>query len=312
VALVSVILPVYNQERYLWETLTSILSQSFIDFELLILDDGSTDKSAQIIREFADKEERIHAYFEPNAGKSAATNKLVSRAKGDWCIFLDADDVMLPNRIERQLAFHLLNPNIQATSAYCQYINEKGNTFGIQRYSSPSKVSEYKRANLNVEFVTCSYTSLMVAKKLFVEVGGLLQKYEPCEDFEFFNRLVDKGFILFIIPEVLMKYRIHPDAITVRKPVQVLNMINFVQYCLRQRRLGEDEISFETFLIIQEAKSWWAKINQRRFNYAMIYFRSAGLAMLSRNYGVFFLQIAASSVLSPFYVLKKILNHTKS
>ena len=310
-SLVSVILPVYNQEKYIGETLTSILNQSFSDFELMVLDDGSTDKSAQIIREFAAKDKRIHAYFESNSGKSDSTNSLVNRAKGEWCIFLDADDVMLPNRIEKQVAFHLSNPGVHASSAYCQYINEKGNMFGVQRYSSPSNRFENKHAIPDDEFITCSYTALMVAKNIFIQVGGLLKKYEPCEDFEFFNRFADNGFVLSIIPEILMKYRIHPTAITVRKPVHVLNMINFVQHCLRLRRLGEEEISFEAFLAIQEGKSWWNKINQRRFNYAMIFFRSAGLAMLSKNYITFLWQIIASSVLSPLYVLKKISNHTK-
>ncbi|MEO7766395.1 MAG: glycosyltransferase family A protein, partial [Ferruginibacter sp.] len=132
--MVSVILPVYNQEKYLQETIESILNQSFQDFELIILDDGSTDNSPQIIRQFAAKDNRIQAYFETNSGKSLATNYLVNKAKGEWCAFLDADDVMLKQRLERQVAFHNANPGVDASSSHCNYINEKGNMFGTQRY----------------------------------------------------------------------------------------------------------------------------------------------------------------------------------
>ena len=308
--LVSVILPVFNQEKYLEETIQSILRQSFTDFELLIVDDGSTDDSARIIRRFQQEDNRVFAFFEKNVGKSKATNYLVGKATGKWCVFLDADDVMLPQRIEKQVAFHEANPQIDASSSHCYYINENGNMFGTQRYSGLSTVAQYQQA-ISREFITCAYTALMVSKKVYIAAGGLNPKYEPCEDFEFFNRLGERGFILLVIPDVLMKYRIHPAAVTVRKPLLVLDTINFVKHCIRRRRSGIPEIGFAAFKKIQDDYSWWTKINQRRFNYSMIYFRSAGFSMLSKNYRAFTLQIMASLVLSPPYVVKKVINHLK-
>lgn len=308
--LVSVILPVFNQEKYLDETIKSILQQSFTDFEIIIMDDGSTDGSANIIRRYQQQDQRIKAFFGENVGKSIATNNLVAKASGNWCVFLDADDVMLPQRIERQLAFHAANPLADASSSHCYYINENGNMFGTQRYPGLSTVEEFKQATAR-EFITCSYTGLMVAKEAFLETGGLQSKYEPCEDFEFFNRLAENGFVLLVIPEVLMKYRIHPAAITVRKPILVLDTINFVKYCMRQRRAGQTEIDFKAFTAMQESNSWWTRFNRRRFNYSMIYFRSAGFSILSKNYPAFTMQIIASLVLSPQYVVKKVINHLK-
>ncbi len=309
--LVSVILPVYNQEKHLDEAIESILNQSFRDFELIILDDGSTDGSAQIIRQFAAKDIRIQAYFEINSGKSSATNYLVNKARGEWCAFLDADDVMLPQRLERQVAFHKANPEVDASSSYCYYINEKGNMFGTQRYPGLSTVAEYQRSIANEEFIACSYTGLMVSRKAFIETGGLRTKFEPCEDFEFLNRLAGKGFILLVIPEVLMKYRIHASSITVRKPILVLDTISFVKQCIALRRSGKPEISFKEFVTIREGYSWWKKFNRKRFNYSMIFFRSAGFAILSKRYLAFVWQVATSLVLSPNYVLKKLGNHLK-
>ena len=113
--LVSVILPVYNQEKYIAETIESVLNQTYNRFELLILDDGSTDGSAQIINEYAGRDNRITTFFEKNAGRSNATNTLAHRASGQFLALLDADDLMEPNRLERQIAFHLTNPGIEAS-----------------------------------------------------------------------------------------------------------------------------------------------------------------------------------------------------
>ena len=306
---VSVILPVYNQEKYLEETIDSILSQTYRNFELIIVDDGSSDNSAAIIRMFQAKDSRVLAYFESNSGKSVSTNSLVSKAKGELCAFLDADDVMLAERLSRQVDFHQSNLHIDASSCHCYYINENGNMFGIQRYSVGSQVAEYNTAFKNEEFIICSYTGLMVKRKVFLDIGGLQKKFEPCEDFEFFNRLTDSGYTLSVIPEVLMKYRIHQSAITVKQPFLVLDTIDFVKHCIRLRRSGKPEISFEDFRQVQKEYSWWEKVNKKRFNYSMIYFRNAGFSRLSNNYLACAYQLAASLILSPDYVARKVFNY---
>lgn len=309
--LISVILAVYNQEKYVAETIESILAQTFQEFELLILDDGSTDNSAQIIREFATKDTRIRAFFETNAGRSTATNYLVNQAKGEWCAILDADDLMLPHRLEKQLAFHQANPGIHASSSDCYYINEKGNMFGTQHYEGFTTVTDFEQNRGKKEFITCSYTGMMVSRDVFIKIGGLTKNFELCDDFEFFNRLVDYGFVLLVIPEVLVKYRIHSSAITVRKPLLMLDKLNYVIHCIKLRRSGQPEISFEEFIAIQQNESFWTKFNRRRFQYSMILFRTAGTSMLSKKYISFIWQIATSAVLSPNYVLNKVVNYRK-
>ncbi len=308
---VTIILPVFNQERYLEETIDSILGQQYTDFELLIVDDGSTDNSSAIIRRFQEKDTRVVAFFESNSGKSLSTNFLVAKAKAQLCAFMDADDVMLEDRLLMQVEYHQANPHIDASSCNCHYINEKGNMFGVQRYFVGNHVGQYNPAFKNEEFIICSYTGLMVKKKAYLEIGGLREKFKLCEDFEFFNRLTDAGYRLSVIPEVLMKYRIHQFAITVKRPLLILETIDFVKHCLRMRRSGKPEISFEDFKKVQRKYSWWTKINKIRFNYSMIYFRNAGFSLLSNNYLACTFQLAASIILSPNYVAKKIFNYFK-
>src|SRR5690349_14680316 len=142
---ISVILPVYNQEKYISGTIESVLSQTFSDFEFLIVDDGSTDSSAQIIKDYAEKDSRIVPYFEENSGKCKATNFLVEKATAKWCAFLDADDQMLPDRLARQIEFHNQNPLLQASSGHSFYINDKNETLGMQKYPHLKSIEECDR-----------------------------------------------------------------------------------------------------------------------------------------------------------------------
>ena len=98
---VSVVMSVFNQEKYVAETIESVLTQTFSNFKFIILDDCSTDNSTEIIRKYAATDKRIKALFETNRRRSGATNYLVSIANTPWCILLDADDTMLPDRVEK-------------------------------------------------------------------------------------------------------------------------------------------------------------------------------------------------------------------
>lgn len=313
---ISVILPVYNQEKFISETIGSVLSQTYSDFEFLVVDDGSTDNSAAIIRSYAEKDKRIKAFFEPNAGKSNATNYLVNKASGDWCAFLDADDVMMPERLERQMAFNLSDPEIAASSVHCYYINEKGQMFGKQRYANLQSLAECKMAMRNEwgkkKFITCSFTGLMVLRTAYLDSGGLRTQFEPCEDFEFVNRLVhNHGYILVILQETLMKYRIHSGAITERKPFLIFDTITYIKLCLNRREKKLPEITFTEFVAIRQNDPWFARINRKRYNYSRILIRNAGFSMLSKKYISFMGQIATASLLSPEYVFQRLKNLLK-
>jgi len=309
--LVSVILPVYNQEKFIEETIQSVLDQTFANYEFLIVDDGSTDNSVELIRKYAQSDKRIVFWTEVNKGKSMATNFLVDKAKGSWCAFLDADDIMLHQRLEVQVAFHQQYPEVDASSSNCFYINGEGSMFGTQRYKGLSSIAAFNHTIKNEEFITCAFTGLMVSTNAYRKSGGLRKQFEPCEDFEFFNRLTDRGFKLLIIQEVLMKYRIHSSAVTIREPLLIRDTITYVKYNTRMRREGKTEINFQQFLATQEELPAWVRFNRLRFQYSTIYFRNAGLAMLSKNYVSCALQMTTSFLLSPGYVFKKALNQLK-
>ena len=304
----SIILPVYNQEKYVAETIESVLAQTHTNFELLVHDDGSTDGSAQIIRRYAAKDPRVRASFAPNAGRCCTTNALVEQAQSPWCVFLDADDVMLPERLEKQLAYHQLHPEVDATSCHCYYINEVGMTLGIQRRSGLRTIEEGRQTVAKGQYAMAAFTGFMLKKQAFKQSGGLRTQFWPCDDFEFSNRLLEQGFTLIILDEVLMRYRIHSTSVTTIKPLHLYDKTGFVMACLDRKRASMTEPTFDEFMAERKLNPWWVKTNRLRYNYAQIFFRNAAVALMSKNYLSFGCQVAISSVLSPKHIFLKFRN----
>ena len=133
--LVSIIIPVYNSEKYLAETITSAISQTWNNKEIIIIDDGSTDNSLTIAESFAN--EHIKIFSQPNKGASAARNKGLHEAKGDYIQFLDGDDLLMPNKIEVQLAQIAGKPSKLATCPVADFYT--GDDLSAIPLKSPNK-----------------------------------------------------------------------------------------------------------------------------------------------------------------------------
>jgi glycosyltransferase involved in cell wall biosynthesis len=309
--LISVVMPVYNQEPFVAETIESVLAQDFKDFEFLIVDDGSKDGSADIIRRYAALDPRIKATYAANSGKARATNALVAQASGEWCAFLDADDLMLPQRLTEQLAFHQATTGLDGSSCHCQYINQKGDRLGTQRHPGLRTIEESRQALATNTYIQVAFTGLMVRKSAYEATGGLRQEFWPGEDFDFFNRFIEKGFSLVIMQKVLMLYRMHAAAISTQNPIWMHQKTGYVHECIRLRRAGLPEITFEEFMATRGKNPWWTKANRLRYNYAQFFFRNAGIALMSKNYLSFGWQLGVSTLLSPLHALLKAQNLLK-
>lgn len=206
---VSVILPVYNGEKYLSIAVESILSQSFTDFELIIINDASTDSTESIIKKFQETDQRIICYKnEQNAGVSATLNKGVELCKGLFIARMDADDIALPTRFQQQLDFLTTHEDIALVDVLMEYINGNGNSLG--EYNSkifrPDKIKSYL-ANKN----PLGHSSIMIR-------ADILRKYRyhqtDFEDYELWLRLAADGYKIAKLETPLLQYRIHELSIT--------------------------------------------------------------------------------------------------
>jgi glycosyltransferase involved in cell wall biosynthesis len=306
--LVSVIMPVYNQELFVAETIESVLGQTFSNFEFLILDDGSSDGSASIIRHYATLDKRIVSWFEKNTGKCIATNTLASRAKGKYLAFLDADDLMLPERLEKQLLFHENNAAIEGSSCHCYYINAKGQSLGTQCYPFLKTKEDSSKVLQTNETVICAFTGMMTTRESYLQVGGLRSAYWPCEDMDFVNRYIEQNHCMIILQEILMKYRIHSNSITATKQWHLFNISDYTRNCIVQRRAGLPEKTFEEFMQARKKDPWWSRVQRDCFRYSQVLHKKAGFSFYSKKYGSFIWQFAVASFLAPRYVFATIKN----
>jgi glycosyltransferase involved in cell wall biosynthesis len=204
---VSVILPVYNCEQYIYETVLSVLKQTFTDFELLIVDDCSTDKSVSIIREFNDS--RINLIIkQKNTGYTDSLNYAVSIAKGKYIARMDGDDICLPTRFEKQVAFLEKNTDVILCGTAIQFI---GFYNGIKQY--PLKHEDIK---IKLCFVTpFCHPSVMGKKEVFLQFP-YDKNFEPAEDIHLWSRIVKMGK-LENLDEILLNYRTHEMQVSVSK-----------------------------------------------------------------------------------------------
>ena len=206
---VSVVMPVFDGERYLEEALDSILGQSLGDFELIVIDDGSTDGTAGILEERARRDERLHLFHEEHRGLIAALNQGCGLARGTYIARMDADDVAMPDRLERQVAFLDRHPAVAVLGGAVRVIGGNG-TFSHE-WHPPAEDRQIKdmlrRSNL------FTHSAVMMRKDAFDAAGGYRKPFLHAEDYDLWLRMADR-FELANLAEVIACSRIHPGQVS--------------------------------------------------------------------------------------------------
>lgn len=216
---VSIILPVYNAAATIEKAVQSCLQQRFTDFELLIIDDGSTDTTSAILQKLAATDERIRIISIAHSGVTKAMNTGMENAKGKYIARMDADDEMLPQRIEKQIAFLEANPGTGLVSSLVKHggdpEKQEGYAAHIQWINSlltPEEIS----LNRFVESPVCN-PSVMFRTELYRKYGGCREGDFP-EDYEIWLRWLDQGVQMAKIPEVLLIWNDLPGRLTRNDP----------------------------------------------------------------------------------------------
>jgi glycosyltransferase involved in cell wall biosynthesis len=229
---VSVVIPAYNAEAFIAESVQSVLDQTVQDFEVIVVDDGSKDGTRGALAAFGD---RIRVHRQPNGGVARARNTGVGLARGAWIAFLDADDVWLPHKLERQLA---------AGSSPMSFTDRWN--IGVLN-GLPEKQSEctpmrggdlFVPLLLESNFITS--TSVMIRRALFEQLGGFYTGLNGTEDWDLWIRVAEKHPITFI-DEPLVRYRLHAGGISrnfVRMSRERTEVVNRALTLDRGRRLG--------------------------------------------------------------------------
>ena len=203
---VSVVLPVYNGERHLAEALDSVLAQTFTDFEFLIIDDGSTDGSPALLEAYAKRDSRVRVHRHPvNSGITATLNTGCRLARGRFVAITNQDDVCLPQRLEKQLAYLEAHPDVSLLGGAAVLINEEGRFLRIKQYPADPALATWSMLFLS----SILHPAATIRREILEQVGFYPAGYGGgTEDYALGTRIshVSK---LCSLPDVLLRYRLH-------------------------------------------------------------------------------------------------------
>jgi glycosyltransferase involved in cell wall biosynthesis len=225
-------MPVHNGLPFLSASIESILRQSFTDFELIILDDGSTDGSAEVLRHWARKDPRIHLLAtNRKSGLSHSSNLLASRAQAPLVARMDADDIAHPDRLRRQWELIEGNSEIVLVGTLSDGIDSNGKQV---------RPRDRWRLLRRSPFPPFPHGSVMFRRCVFEEVGGYGEQCIGWEEHELFLRMSQKGRIV-VVPDVLYSYRYHVDSATLQfSPDEAGQIAELRNSCIEELRAGRD------------------------------------------------------------------------
>ncbi|HXT59882.1 MAG TPA: glycosyltransferase [Pirellulales bacterium] len=206
----AVLMPVYNAERYLAEAVESILHQTYAKFEFIIIDDGSTDRSVEILSSLAAADPRIRLVHRPNSGYLRALNEGLAMCRGTFVARMDADDVALPRRFERQIGYLLEHAECLAVGSGILRIDADGDLLCEEPMP---RTHEEIEVRLLQGLGALPHPGAMIRRSALAEIGGYREPYYGAEDFDLWLRLAERGR-LANLPEPLIKCRVHPQNFT--------------------------------------------------------------------------------------------------
>jgi len=215
---VSVLMTNYNAGKFIWEAIESILRQTFRDFELIILDDGSTDNSWNIIQKYAKEDDRIRCHKNgKNIWISATRNKLIDFSQWEFIAWLDSDDRAKKKRLERQVFFLEENPACWIVGSWINIIDAQWKSIWVKKLPlTNEKIMKefFFRSPLN-------HPSSMMRRECIKATGYYRKDLEPADDLDFLAR-ISQRYMLANIPDILLEYRIHGENLSLIKQKQMI------------------------------------------------------------------------------------------
>ena len=222
---ITVIIPVYNGERYLADGIESVLAQTHPPAEVLVVDDGSTDNSAVIAQEYAPQ---VRFWHQSNLGPAAARNAGIRMSTGELLAFLDADDLWAPDKLARQVEILEQRSDLEAVLGH------------IEEFVSPDISDEMARRLRAMKTAHPGYSAgtLLVRRSVFLSIGYLDEDLQFGEFIDWWARAMDAGLTYAMLPGVVMRRRLHGDNHTLRHRTHTRDYLRVARAALERRRRG--------------------------------------------------------------------------
>lgn len=236
---ITVALSVYDGERFLAAAIESVLAQTFADFELLIVDDGSRDHSARIIRHYADQDARILPILRENRGLIASLNEMVELARAPIIARMDADDICRPDRFAAQYAFLEAHPDYGVVGSWSEDIDENGAPMQRTGEDHPLTHAQMLEAIERGGQLIC-HPAAMMRREIVRSVGGYHSAFRHCEDLDLWLRLASVTR-MGNIPERLLRYRRYPEQVSSRHLTEQQIGSAIARIAYRERAAGRPD-----------------------------------------------------------------------
>lgn len=218
-------MPVYNAEKTVEQAIRSVMGQTFTDFELIVIDDGSKDKSWSIMQSLAQKDPRIRVFQnEVNLGIMKTLNRAHSMTNASLLAQLDSDDEMKPTRLEKQVAYLSVHLDVAVVGSWYSMM---GRTEAHDRVLKLPTTPEEVLASMAIENPLC-HSSVMMRKEVFQQVGGYRPEFRNTEDYDLFLR-ISKLYKIANIPEVLVRNRLSLGGQSIGKHKQMILFFQLAQ-----------------------------------------------------------------------------------
>ena len=235
---ITVVMAVYNGDKYIKESIECVLNQTFQDFELLVINDGSTDESVSIVESFHDNRIRL-IHNEKNSGILFTRNRGLQEALGEYVAVLDCDDLCTSNRLETQYSFLEANPDIAVCGTWGIMIDENGTVFGHKIMPETNKDLVSIAMLFTNQFI---HSSVLYRREIALQVGGYTA-VNGCEDFGLFSRISIRHKMANI-PEYITQYREHNQGISKTKKESItVGELDILAFLYQRFGLSKDDLS---------------------------------------------------------------------
>lgn len=243
----SVIIPTYNREKVLERAIDSVLNQSFKDFELIVVDDGSTDQTSEILKKY---DKNIKVIRTENKGVSAARNLGVQHASGIWLSFLDSDDEWLKFKLQKQAQFIIENPNTPLVHGEEIWIRNG------RRVNQKNKHQKYGGRIFQKCLPLCliSPSAVSIRKDIYLENGGFDEEFIVCEDYDLWLKLTSLYEVGFIEEPIINKYGGHDDQLSARYKAMDLYRLKSMLRIMEIRNLEEEDLRACKIEVLKKAE----------------------------------------------------------
>jgi len=312
----------YNAEKYIVKTLRSLYEQTYRDFDFLLIDDCSSDKTQEVVQAFIDEHQWASArivHLDENGGLAHGRHVAEKLVNTEYLGFFDADDLALPTYVEKLYSRIQQDPNCMAVGCFCEYIDEQGKRIGGGIHIGNITPEEFYDRASREKLMFMSASSLIRVSDMKRAGGrningfpsGKPRYQDMCEDLDLWTRMSDfykEGKYIVVVPEVLFQYRKMVSSMSANGRAMSMRM-RHIKCNLKRRRRGEAELSFIDYLA---SLTTWQKIKYAYSDWSQGFYKQAGFRYMQKHYLRFMWNFGCAALFNPGYFLQKMKHNAKN